>query len=51
MGDRDVKAWLRSGDKPDKISARAIGPGAACFTVRERQTAPRPDPLLLVKKL
>ena len=39
------------GRQPDKISARASGSGAACVTVRERQTTPRPDPLLLVKKL
>ncbi len=41
----------RSGDSPEKISARATGSGAASVTVLERQTAPRPDPLLLVKKL
>jgi hypothetical protein len=41
----------RSGDKPDKISARASGSGAVCVTVRMGQTTPRPDPLLLVKKL
>ena len=37
--------------QPDKISARARGSGAVCFTVRERQTTPPPDRLLLVKKL